>query len=106
MGFDIPLPDKSVVITPIFPRDDCPYTSPQIGCGRGLLTEHYASPPAPPYEGGAFVMSLIPIGQLGSYVFLEDDPAYLYAVAGVVNDEEAVVNARLFRDEGTRRGLL
>jgi hypothetical protein len=34
----------------------------------------------PPYgEDGAYILSLVPFGQLGFYVFLKEDPEYIYA---------------------------
>jgi hypothetical protein len=51
----------------------------------------------PPYdEEGAFSLSLIPLGQLGHYVFLREDPTKIYAVPYCRNADPVMVARKRF----------
>ena len=66
----------------MFPLPDhAPLLRPGEMVARRPVSELYDEPPRPPYdEWGVFVLDLVPHGELGKYVFFEDDPEYAYAV--------------------------
>jgi hypothetical protein len=68
-----PLPKRAAVI-------DC--VDGQMVVGRYAAEYAYEGEfVPPPYgENGAYVLSMVPFGMLGSYVFLKEDPEYIYAI--------------------------
>lgn len=63
-----PRPDHDAVITP---------RNPVARCRVADLYDNYTPPP---YVDSVYRLSLIPYGEIGEYVFFEDDPDHAYAV--------------------------
>jgi hypothetical protein len=88
MHIEMNYPDKPVVIDRL---EDDRYGMVRIGA-----SDAYSEFVPPPYrEDGAYILSLIPNGQVGRLVFFKEDPGSIFVISRPLqwNDDEAIITA-------------
>jgi hypothetical protein len=90
-------PDKPIVVDEL--ADD------RCGIARISVSDAYSEFVPPPYrEDGAYILSTIPLGQIGRLVFFNEDPGSIFVISRPMiwdaDDDAIVAAARSFMMKG------